>query len=99
MVRRLALVALVACGVRAPAPIDVLALTRANGTDEARRELEARVIGDPKDVGARLALAELADKAGRPGEAIDQLEAVAAQSGPLGTRWHAADRARLARLL
>src|SRR5687768_5370753 len=58
-----------------------------------------RVIADPKDVRARLALATLADKLGMPSVAIEQLEAVDALGGPLGTRWHADDRARLARLI
>ena len=61
-----------ACSVRAPAPIDVLALTRAEGTDGAHRDLVARILADPRDVQARLALAALADRIGRPGEAIAQ---------------------------
>lgn len=66
---------------------------------EARRDLEIRVIDDPRDIGARLALAALAAEHGFPSEAIAQLETVEHLGGPLGIRWHAADRARLARLL
>jgi hypothetical protein len=93
------LAAMAACGARAPEPVDVLALTRELGSDGARRALVARVLADPRDVQARLALARLADELGRPGEAVEQLEAVVALGGPLGTRWRADDRARLARLL
>jgi len=99
-VKRLVMLAVAAaCGVRAPAPVDVLALTRELGSDGARRALVARVLADPRDVQARLALATLADHLGRPGEALDQLEAVVDLGGPAGTRWHDADRARMSRLL
>jgi tetratricopeptide (TPR) repeat protein len=85
--------------VRAPAPLDVSALVARRGVVEARRDLAARVLDDPRDVQARLALATLADRLGRPTEAIEQLETVLRLGGPLGTRWHAADKARLGRLL
>jgi len=85
--------------VRAPAPLDVTALVRAHGAGGARAELEIRVLDDPRDVQARLALARLADEAKRPSQAIEQLEAVIGLGGPIGTRWHAEDRARMARLL
>jgi len=88
-----------ACGVRTPAPIDVGALVQKQGALAARHELELRVVRHPKDVAARLALAALDDQLARPSAAIEQLEAVVALGGPLGTRWHADDRARLARLL
>src|SRR5262245_30869889 len=98
--RRLVVLAIVAsCGVRAPSPIDVGALLRARGPVEARRDLEVRILADPKDVAARLALAALDDTIGRPGEAIEQLAAVEALSGPIGVRWHDDDRARFARLV
>jgi hypothetical protein len=84
--------------VRAPAPIDVAALVARHGAEDARRELTIRVLASPRDIAARLALATLAEQ-GRPAEAIEQLEAVYALDGPLGPRWHADDRARLARLL
>lgn len=87
------------CGVRAPAPVDVAALVSTRGAVEARRELTVRVLADPRDVQARLALATLAEQTGRPSEAIDQLDAVERLGGPLGARWHDADRARLGRLL
>src|SRR5689334_8092796 len=85
--------------VRAPAPLDVKSLVAQRGSIEARRDLTARVLAHPRDVQARLALAELAEQAGRPSEALEQLEAVENLGGPLGTRWHDADRGRLARLL
>ncbi len=94
-----ALIGVAACSVRAPAPIDVLALTRAQGSEGAHRELVARVLAQPRDVQARLGLAALAEQLGRPSEAIAQLEAVAQLGGPAGVRWHDDDRARLARLL
>ena len=87
------------CGVRAPAPIDVAALVKARGADEARLVLIARTIEDPRDVGAKLALARLEEETGRPSAAIEQLEAAIRLGGPLGTRWRDDDRARLARLL
>lgn len=92
-------VAIAACGVRTPAPLDVGALVRARGEAGARVELAARIADDPRDVQARLALATLADQAGRPSEAIDQLETVDRIGGPAGTRWHDEDRSRLARLV
>lgn len=96
----LALLALTAgCGVRAPAPLDVSALVRESGDAGARGRLEVRILDNPRDVQARLALAKLADETGRPGQALEQLEAVLRLGGPLGTRWHDADRARMARLL
>jgi tetratricopeptide (TPR) repeat protein len=85
--------------VRAPAPLDVSALVASRGPIEARRDLAARVLEHPRDVQARLALAALADRIGRPTEAIEQLEAVLRLGGPLGTRWHGEDKARLGRLL
>lgn len=77
-----------ACGVRTPPPL--------HGT---RPDLVARVLAHPRDVQARLALAEEAERLGRPSEAIAQLDEVVNLGGPLGIRWHASDRARLARLL
>ncbi len=100
LVARVALVSAIAsCGARAPARLDVVALVRARGPVEARHELELRIVADPADVGARLALASLADQLGRPSDAIAQLEAVVATGGPIGTRWRGEDRARLARLI
>lgn len=88
-----------ACGVRAPAPVDVAALVARRGPVEARRDLAMRVLAHPRDVQARLALAALADRLGRPSEAIEQLDAVEKLGGPIGVRWHDDDRARLARLV
>ena len=88
-----------ACGVRTPARLDVAALVHEQGALGARRELELRIVRHPKDVQARLAVAALDEQVARPSAAIDQLEAVVALGGPAGTRWHADDRARLARLL
>ncbi|MGE0872656.1 MAG: hypothetical protein AB7P03_29140 [Kofleriaceae bacterium] len=90
---------LLGCGVRAPAAIDVEALIRTRGPVEARRDLEIRILDDERDVQARLALAAVDDRLGRPAAAIDQLEAVVALGGPIGTRWNDDDRARLGRLL
>jgi tetratricopeptide (TPR) repeat protein len=89
----------VASCVRAPAPVDVDTLLRTHGPVEARRDLQIRVIGDPRDVAGQLALAALDERIGRPSEAIGALEAVVALGGPLGVRWHAEDQARLARLI
>lgn len=91
--------ALASSCVRAPAPLDVNALVRERGADQARADLEIRVLDDPRDVQARLALARLADDTKRPSQAIEHLEAVIALGGPIGTRWRADDRARMARLL
>ncbi|NVB81070.1 MAG: hypothetical protein HOV81_21925 [Kofleriaceae bacterium] len=88
-----------ACGVRAPAPVDVAALVAKRGPVEARRDLAMRVVAHPRDVQARLALAALADQLGRPSEAIEQLDAVEKLGGPIGVRWHDEDRARLGRLV
>lgn len=96
--RWLALVCVAGC-VRAPAPIDVDALVRAQGAVEARRSLIIRATEDRRDVASRLALAALDEKLGRPGDAIAALEQVEALGGPLGTRWRDEDRARLARLI
>ena len=92
------LLACAACGVRAPAPIELGPLVARRGPVEAHRDLVIRVLADPKDIAARLALAEL-DERDRPSEAIDQLVVVEQLGGPIGVRWHDADRARLGRLL
>jgi Tfp pilus assembly protein PilF len=92
-------VGLASCAARAPAPVDVDALLTARGPLEARRELQVRAIGNPRDVASRLALAALGERLSRPSEAIEALEAVVALGGPLGVRWRADDRARLARLI
>jgi tetratricopeptide (TPR) repeat protein len=97
--RLVVLVWLASCGVRAPAPIDVDALLRNRGPVEARRDLVIRIAAEPRDVAAHLALARLAEQLQRPGEAVEQLEAVVALGGPTGVRWHDDDRARLARLI
>ena len=98
---RAALFALVVAAgcVRAPRPIDVDALVKAKGTVVARQDLEIRTLDDPRDIQAHLALARLADQAGRPGQALAELETVIRIGGPLGTRWHGDDKARFARLL
>jgi tetratricopeptide (TPR) repeat protein len=95
----LALAAVAGCAVRAPAALDLDALVAAGGPIEARRALAIRITSDPRDVAGRLALAALAERIGRPSEAIEALEAVEALGGPLGVRWHDDDRARLARLI
>jgi tetratricopeptide (TPR) repeat protein len=97
----IALACIASCAVRSPAPVDVAALIRARGGDvrSAARTLEVRVVAEPGDVAAHLALAELDERLGRPSGALAHLEAVVALHGPFGTRWRAADRARLARLL
>jgi hypothetical protein len=91
--------ALASCGVRATEPIDVAALVAKRGPVEARRDLEIRIISEPRDVQARLAAATLDGDLHRDGDAIDDYEAIEALGGPLGPRWHAEDRARFAALL
>jgi tetratricopeptide (TPR) repeat protein len=100
-VRRLALVVALSagCGVTAPSRVDLSALVKRLGPVEARHALELRIVKDPKDLGARLALAKLCDQQGRPSQALDELEVVLRAGGPIGTRWHDEDRARFARLL
>ena len=104
-VRRLAFVLLLVAGcgggwgVRTPARLDLAAMVKARGAADVRRALVVRVLDDPRDVQARLALAELAEQMKRPSEAIEQLEAVLRLGGPIGTRWDDEDRARLGRLL
>jgi hypothetical protein len=85
--------------VGAPSRIDHTALVAKQGAVEARRTLELRILRDPSDLAARLALAALCEEVGRPTAAIEQLEAVVTIGGPLGTRWRSEDRARLARLV
>lgn len=85
--------------MRAPARLEIDTLLTTRGPVEARRDLEIRVIGDPRDVAGRLALAALDERLHRPSEAIEVLEEVVALGGPLGVRWHAEDRARFARLI
>jgi hypothetical protein len=96
--RLVVIAALAGCGVRAPSAIDVDTLVRTRGPVEARRDLLIRILADPKDIAARLALARI-DEVARPGEAIEQLAAVEALGGPIGTRWHDDDRALFGRLL
>ncbi len=98
MRRLLFVLAIAGCGVRTPPRVDVDAILHAKGPEAARFDLEAAVLAEPRDVGAHLALAALADKLGRPTEAMEQLEIVGNLGGPLGIRWHAEDRARLGRL-
>ncbi|HEY1556133.1 MAG TPA: hypothetical protein VGF94_14945 [Kofleriaceae bacterium] len=95
--RPLVIFAFASCG--APAPIDVGALLARRGPVEGRRDLQIRVLADGKDIQARLALAELDDRTGWPGDALEQLDAVVALGGLRGTRWHETDRARYAKLL
>lgn len=85
--------------VSAPRPIDVAAMVNAKGALIARQDLEVRVLSEPRDVQLRLALARLAADAKRPAQALAELEAVIRIGGPLGTRWHADDKATFARLL
>ena len=74
-------------------------MVKAKGVVVARQDLEVRVLDEPRDIQLHLALAKLADESKRPSQAIASLEAVIRIGGPLGTRWHAEDRARMARLL
>lgn len=59
----------------------------------------SRVLSDPRDAAAHLALAAYDDAHGMPGEALAQLQIVENLGGPLGVRWQPEDRARMARLL
>jgi hypothetical protein len=100
-VRRAIAVALfaAACGVRAPAPVDIATLVATRGPDDARRDLQARVLAHPRDIAARLALAHLAKEQGRPSQAIEQFETVEHLGGPLGPRWTHDDQLTYAWLL
>lgn len=91
--------ALASCGVRAPDPIDVAALVARRGPIDARRDLEIRILAEPRDVQARLAAATLDGDLHHDGDAIEDYEAIEKLGGPLGTRWHDADKARFAALL
>ena len=90
---------LASCGVRASDPIDVAALVARRGAVDARRDLEIRILAEPRDVQARLAAATLDGDLHRDGDAIDDYEAIEKLGGPLGTRWHHADQVRFAALL
>ncbi|HLL22083.1 MAG TPA: hypothetical protein VK427_08125, partial [Kofleriaceae bacterium] len=74
-----------ACGVTAPARVDLAALVKRLGPIDARHELELRIVKDPKDVAALLALAKLAEDQGRPSQALTALDAVVQLGGPVGT--------------
>src|SRR5689334_8604798 len=102
MMSRVAFVAMMVMAtscVTAPKRIDLNALVKRLGPVDARHELEVRIVDDPKDIAARLALAKLCEQQKRPSQAIEQLEAVVRLGGPVGTRWHDEDRARFAGLL
>ncbi len=99
MLRASILVVVLAGCIRAPARLDVAALVAQRGPIEARHDLEIRIVNDPRDLQAHLALAALAEQQQRPSQAIAVLEHVIVVGGPIGTRWHADDRARLARLV
>src|SRR5688572_22424875 len=97
-VRAVVLAALLAgCAARQTTNVDRL-IARL-GVDQARAELKFRVASEPDDLDARRALALLEDANHRPSAAIEHLLVVEAVGGPLGTRWTADDRDRLARLL
>lgn len=97
-VRALGLVCLVAgCGARQPANVD--ALIAKKGVDGARADLEFRIASHGGDLDARRALARLDQQHDRPGSAIRQLLEIERVGGPIGTRWSADDRRRLAHLL
>ena len=81
-----ALVALCGCGGHAPLPA-------------GRLELRERLVRDPDDVRAYLALAELEEGAGRPSAALAALEEAQRRRSMLGPGLTDADRARLGRLL
>jgi tetratricopeptide (TPR) repeat protein len=76
----------------------LFAACAAGPTPQTHFDLARKTLDDPRDVHARLALAAYDDQHGRPSEAIEQLETVVNLGGPLGIRWTADDRARLARL-
>jgi hypothetical protein len=87
MRRLLIAVVLAGCGAHAPPP------------PATHFDLVRHVLAHPRDVHARLVLAALAEREGRPSEALEQLETVVHLGGPLGTEWQRDDRARMARLL
>ena len=70
-----------------------------SGDRRERVDRVSRVLADPRDSAAHLALADDDDAHGMPGDALEQLQIVENLGGPLGVRWHDDDRARMARLL
>src|SRR4051812_9435669 len=81
-VRRVLLAVVLAGCVRAPAPLDIGAMVKAKGAVAARQDLEVRALDRPRDVQVHLALARLADDAGRPAQALAELETVLRIGGP-----------------
>lgn len=91
-------VTLASCGVRAR-PVDTARLVAELGLDGAAEALRIRIAGNPRDIPARRALADLEDRRGRPGAVLAELSAVRDLGGPLGAHLSGRERARLAELL
>jgi Tfp pilus assembly protein PilF len=89
---------LASCGVRAR-PVDTTRLVAELGLDGAAEALRIRIAGNPRDIPARRALAELEDRRGRPGAVLAELSAVRDLGGPLGARLSDRERDRLAALV
>jgi tetratricopeptide (TPR) repeat protein len=87
------------CGFVRGKPLDTRALVAELGVDGAIEALRIRIAGDPADVPARRALANLELGQGRKGAALEQLEAVWRIGGPAGVRLNARERKILADLL
>lgn len=85
-VRAVALIVAAGCGGAA-----------AGGGDRIDRV--SRVLADPRDSSAHLALAEYDYWHAMPGEALEHLQIVENLGGPLGVRWTAGHRAMMAHLL
>ena len=93
----LALVGAIGCAHRRGA-VDVSALIASDGLDGAAAELRFRVVSDPQDRDALIALGAIEERRGRPGAALEALDRAIALGGPPGFGVPADERAHLGEL-